>query len=94
MAAHAATGRWVPQGSPRCVTWPSVLTQCLVGENIHRHPMSLKSLEYQVSELVNSDTCPRPTTPISLCCAAPLGSLPLSHELTSSYFWTAGRMVE
>jgi hypothetical protein len=34
----------------------------LVGENIHRYPMSLTSLECQVSRLVNSDTRPRPTT--------------------------------
>ena len=34
----------------------------LVGENIHRYPMTLTSLECQVSELVNSDACPRPTT--------------------------------
>jgi hypothetical protein len=34
----------------------------LVGENIHRYRMSLTSLERQVSDLVNSDTCPRPTT--------------------------------
>ena len=31
-----------------------------VGENMHRYPMSLTSLECQVSELVNSDTCLRP----------------------------------
>jgi hypothetical protein len=36
----------------------------VVGENIHRHPMSLTSLECQVSELVNGDTCPRPTTQV------------------------------
>ena len=30
--------------------------------NIHGYPMSLTSLECQVSELANSDTCPRPTT--------------------------------
>ena len=34
----------------------------LVGENMHRHPMSITSLGCEVSELVNSDTCPRPTT--------------------------------
>ena len=33
-----------------------------VGESINRHPMSLTSLECPASELVNSDTCPRPTT--------------------------------
>ena len=38
----------------------------LVGENIHRYPMSLTSLERQVSELVNSDTCPRPTTQVNV----------------------------
>ena len=30
----------------------------LVGESIHRQPVSLTSLECQVSELVNSDACP------------------------------------
>jgi hypothetical protein len=40
----------------------NVVFEHLVGENIHRYPMSLTSLEYQVSELVSSDTCPRPTT--------------------------------
>ena len=34
----------------------------MVGENIHRYPMSLTSLECLVSGLVDSDTCPRPTT--------------------------------
>jgi hypothetical protein len=34
----------------------------LVGENIHRYPVSLTGLECQVSGLANSDTCPRPTT--------------------------------
>ena len=35
----------------------------LVGENIHRYPTStpLNSLECQVSKVVNSDTCARPT---------------------------------
>jgi hypothetical protein len=31
-------------------------------ENIHRRPTLLASLECRVSELVNSDACPRPTT--------------------------------
>jgi hypothetical protein len=30
----------------------------MVGENIHRYPMSLTSLECQGSELVHSDACP------------------------------------
>jgi hypothetical protein len=38
------------------------LKVCLVGENIRRYPMSLTSLDCQVSKLVNSDTCPRLTT--------------------------------
>jgi hypothetical protein len=33
----------------------------LVGENIQSYHMSLTSLECQVTELANSDTCPRPT---------------------------------
>jgi hypothetical protein len=32
------------------------------GEDIRRHPVSLTSLECQVSKLVNSDACPCPTT--------------------------------
>ena len=32
-----------------------------VGENIHRYPTSLTSLECHASELVYSDACPRPT---------------------------------
>jgi hypothetical protein len=38
---------------------------CLVDENMHRYPMSLTSLECQASELVNSDTCPRPRPGVS-----------------------------
>ena len=34
----------------------------LVGDDIHRYPMSLTSLEQFVSKLANSDACPRPTT--------------------------------
>ena len=41
---------------------PLYLFEHLVGENIHRRRMSLASLECQVSALVNSDACPRPTT--------------------------------
>jgi hypothetical protein len=33
-----------------------------IGENIRRYPMPLTSLECPVSKLVNSDTCPLPTT--------------------------------
>jgi hypothetical protein len=29
---------------------------------VSRYPMSLKGSEWQVSKVVNSDTCPRPTT--------------------------------
>jgi HrpA-like RNA helicase len=41
---------------------PLYIFEYLVGENIHRYPMSLTRLECQVSELVDSDACPRPTT--------------------------------
>jgi hypothetical protein len=41
---------------------PLYIFEHLVGENIHRYPISLTSLECQVSALVNSDTCPCPTT--------------------------------
>ena len=40
----------------------AALFEHVFGGNIHRYPMFLTSLEYQVSKLVNSDTCPRPTT--------------------------------
>jgi hypothetical protein len=61
-----ATSRWSrpwcscfsTYGSPtRC----RYIFEFLVGENIHRYPMSLTNLECQESELVHSDTCPRPT---------------------------------
>jgi hypothetical protein len=42
--------------------WRWSSARCRCGENIYRYPMSLTSLECQVSEWVNSDTCPRPTT--------------------------------
>jgi ankyrin repeat protein len=35
---------------------------CDVGIRCHRYPMSLTSLDCRVSELVDSDTCPRPAT--------------------------------
>ena len=41
---------------------PLYILEHLVGENIYRYPMSLTSLECQVSELVSSDACSRPTT--------------------------------
>jgi hypothetical protein len=42
---------------------PASTLVCGPGENTHRYPTSLTSLECQVSELANSDTCPRPTAP-------------------------------
>jgi hypothetical protein len=49
----------------------------LVGENIRRYPTSLTSLECRVSELVHSDTCPRPTTglPAAVAAGAPAADL-------------------
>jgi hypothetical protein len=34
----------------------------ILSKQVHRYPMPLTSSECQVSELVNSDACPRPTT--------------------------------
>ena len=41
---------------------PLYIFEQLLGENVHRSTMSLTSLECQVSELGDSDACPRPTT--------------------------------
>ena len=38
--------------------------------NIHRSTTSIARLERQVSKMINSDTCPRPTT--HLLCVQPL----------------------
>ena len=42
--------------------WCVYILEHLVGENMHRYHMSITRLECQVSELVDSDTCPHPTT--------------------------------
>jgi hypothetical protein len=41
---------------------PLYIFEHLVGEHIHRYPMSLTSLESQVSAFGKSHTCPRPMT--------------------------------
>jgi hypothetical protein len=47
-----------PTRQPR----PPTARACPSPSPCRRYPMPLTSLESQVSELVNSDTCPRPTT--------------------------------
>ena len=66
--APRACGRFEAEKPMLCAARPTTpqplvyIFEGLVGENNHRYPMSLASLECQVSELVNSNTCPRPTT--------------------------------
>jgi hypothetical protein len=62
-----ATGRRAGQRAARRagVCAPLYIFEHLVGENIHRYPMSLTSLQCQASELVDSDACPRPMAPLS-----------------------------
>ena len=63
-ARATARPRRSPSSPSRTWRWyaPLYIFAHLVGENIHRPAMSLTSLECQVSELVNSDACPCPTT--------------------------------
>ena len=57
---HFGSGRDAP---PHFIVWCcDRRTRTLIGENIHRYPMSLTNFDCQVSELVNSDTYPRVTT--------------------------------
>ena len=59
----AGLERWCTKLSRAQVCPPLYTFEHLVGENIHRYPMSLTSLECPASKLVNSDTRPRPTLP-------------------------------
>ena len=60
--SEAAGTEYSPRGSS--ASYYGTETTRLVGDNIHRSTMSIHvaRLECQVSKMINSDTCPRPTT--------------------------------
>jgi hypothetical protein len=66
---HSGISLWgevpTPHHGDDAHTYAGHLVCC---ENMSGCPMSLTSLECQVSKWFNSDTCPRPTTQIDLKC--------------------------